>query len=136
MKSIKEMVKDNKKASFIKYNDSNLYYKTECGFVFPVTISDVGDGVFNATEKAMLLMRYIRKQIDKPEIEIIINSVEGNIRFVRFAKNQLIYTDGNIEFPIDVNETEISEFIAKESAENLLTFRNAYNEIIVKEKSK
>ena len=70
MKNIKDMVKNNKKANFIAYKESNLYYTTECGFVFPVPISDIGDGVFNATEKAMLLMRYIRKQIEKPNIEL------------------------------------------------------------------
>lgn len=136
MKNIKDMVKNNKKANFIAYKESNLYYTTECGFVFPVPISDIGDGVFNATEKAMLLMRYIRKQIDKPEIKLEINSSKGNLNFVRFAKNQLIYTNGEIEFPIDINETEISEFIANESEEKLLNFINIYKEIIVKEKNK
>ncbi len=32
--------------------------------MFPVPVSDVGDGTFNAEEKAMLMMRYIRKQIE------------------------------------------------------------------------
>ena len=136
MKNIKDMVKNNKKANFIAYKDSNLYYTTECGFVFPVPISDIGDGVFNTTEKAMLLMRYIRKQIDKPEIKLEIASSNGNIAFVRFAKNQLIYTNGDIEFPIDINETEISEFVANESEEKLSEFINIYKEIIVKEKNK
>jgi len=136
MKNIKDMVKNNKKANFIAYKESNLYYTTECGFVFPVPISDIGDGVFNATEKAMLLMRYIRKQIEKPNIELNINSIEGNINFIRFSKNQLIYSNGNTEFPIDINETEIPEFIAHESKEKLLKFINDYNEIIVQEKFK
>lgn len=136
MKNIKDMVKNNQKANFIAYKESNLYYTTECGFVFPVPISDIGDGVFNATEKAMLLMRYIRKQIEKPNIELNINSIEGNINFIRFSKNQLIYSNGNIEFPIDINETKIPEFIAHESEEKLLNFINDYNEIIVQEKYK
>lgn len=136
MKNIKDMVKNNQKANFIAYKESNLYYTTECGFVFPVPISDIGDGVFNATEKAMLLMRYIRKQIEQPNIELNINSIEGNINFIRFSKNQLIYSNGNIEFPIDINETEIPEFIAHESKEKLLKFINDYNEIIVQEKFK
>jgi len=101
-----------------------------------VPISDIGDGVFNTTEKAMLLMRYIRKQIDKPEIKLETSSSNGNIAFVRFAKNQLIYTNSDIEFPIDINETEISEFVANESEEKLSKFINIYKEIIVKEKNK
>ena len=136
MKNIKDMVKNNQKVNFIAYKESNLYYTTECGFVFPVPISDIGDGVFNATEKAILLMRYIRKQIEKPNIELNINSIEGNINFIRFSKNQLIYSNGNIEFPIDINETKIPEFIAHESEEKLLNFINDYNEIIVQEKYK
>ena len=136
MKNIKDMVKNNQKVNFIAYKESNLYYTTECGFVFPVPISDIGDGVFNATEKAMLLMRYIRKQIEKPNIELNINSIEGNINFIRFSKNQLIYSNGNIEFPIDINETKIPEFIAHESKEKLLNFINDYNEVIAQEKYK
>lgn len=136
MKNIKDMVKNNQKANFIAYKESNLYYTTECGFVFSVPVSDIGDGIFNATEKAMLLMRYIRKQIDKPEIKLELNTTNGSINFVRFAKNQLIYTNGDMEFPIDINETEISEFVANESEEKLLKFINRYKEIIVKEKNK
>ena len=62
--NIKEMVKDGKSASFQYYRKGELWYKTECGFMFPVPVSDVGDGTFNASEKAMLLMRYIRKQVE------------------------------------------------------------------------
>lgn len=60
---IKSMVKDGKVATFQYYRKNELWYKTECGFMFPVPVSDVGDGTFNAEEKAMLMMRYIRKQI-------------------------------------------------------------------------
>lgn len=67
--NIKDMVKDNKQATFQYYRKGELWYKTECGFMFPVPVSDVGDGTFNATEKAMLLMRYIRKQIAAHEEE-------------------------------------------------------------------
>ena len=36
-------------------------------FEFPVPISDAGDGVFNAEEKAMTLMKYIRKALENAE---------------------------------------------------------------------
>lgn len=61
--NIKDMVKDNKKVVFTNYRKGNLWYVTECGFEFPVPIEDVGDAIFNSEEKAMLLMRYIRKHI-------------------------------------------------------------------------
>jgi len=64
MKSIKEMVKDGKKVHFQFYQKGELWYTTECGFEFPVPINDTGDGVFAASDKAMLFMRYIRKHLE------------------------------------------------------------------------
>jgi hypothetical protein len=61
--NIKEMVSDNKKARFVYYKLNELWYETETGFRFPVPIADTGDGTFQAEEKALLLMRYIRKHI-------------------------------------------------------------------------
>lgn len=60
---IKDMVKDNKKVRFSFYRNGELWYNTECGFEFPVPISDVGDACFLAEDKAILFMRYIRKHI-------------------------------------------------------------------------
>lgn len=62
--NIKDMVKDNKRVKFCYYKHGELFYKTECGFMFPVPISDTGDGTFLDEDKAMLFMRYIRKQIE------------------------------------------------------------------------
>ena len=61
--NIKEMVKGDKRVTFIHYKDSELWYCTECGFEFPVPISDTGNATFFAQDRAMLFMRYIRKQI-------------------------------------------------------------------------
>lgn len=72
--NIKEMIykedKTKKKVEFLRYFDGALHYKTECGFEFPVPVSDIGTATFNAIEDAPLLMRYIRKQI---------SLVEGNV---------------------------------------------------------
>ena len=65
-KTILDMVKD-KKVIFIFYKNNELWYKTECGFEFPVPIEDTGNAVFNHEEKAMLLMRYIRKHMEMLE---------------------------------------------------------------------
>jgi hypothetical protein len=64
MLSVKEMVSDNKKVFFTFYRQGNLWYKTECGFDFPVDIEDTGDGVFLDIDKAIYYMRYIRKHIE------------------------------------------------------------------------
>lgn len=135
MKSLKEMVKNNNLARFVNFEKDHLYYATECGFVFPVPVSDVGDGVFHATEKAMLLMRYIRKQIDKPVIESK-ESGAGNIEFVRFAKNQLIYKKDSFEFPVNLSEAVPNTLKANEDESVLKSFIDNYAEIVNKEKSR
>ena len=65
MRTIKEMVSDNKKVKFSFYREGELFYTTECGFEFPVPIADTGNASFLAEDKAILFMRYIRKEINK-----------------------------------------------------------------------
>lgn len=62
-------LKDHVKGSvtFQYYRDSNLYYVTETGLVFPVPIDDIGNATFLNTDKAMLFMRYIRKFLNQLE---------------------------------------------------------------------
>jgi hypothetical protein len=62
--TIKEMVSDGKLATFVEYRQGNLWYQTEDGFKFPVPMEDIGTATFHASEKALLLMRYIRKHLD------------------------------------------------------------------------
>lgn len=61
MNELKEIVKDGKKVYFQFFRGKSLYYKTECGFMFEVPISDTGDACFNAEDKAILFMRWIRR---------------------------------------------------------------------------
>ena len=65
--NIKDMVRDGKRVTFEYYRGGELYYKTECGFLFPVPVSDIGDATFLKEDKAMLFMRYIRKHIKNIE---------------------------------------------------------------------
>ena len=62
--TIKEHIKG--KVTFCHYRKGNLYYLTETGLLFPVPIEDTGDATFNNTDKAILFMRYIRKQLANP----------------------------------------------------------------------
>ncbi|MBL4572500.1 MAG: hypothetical protein JKY86_05435 [Gammaproteobacteria bacterium] len=64
--NIKEIVK-NQNAHFVFYRDQSLFYETDNGFLFSVPISDAGSATINAEEKAILLMRYIRKHIAHTE---------------------------------------------------------------------
>lgn len=63
---LKTLVKDNN-AFFDYYYDGNLWYYVFYNdyerFNFPVPLSDIGNATFSHTEKALLMMRYIRKQI-------------------------------------------------------------------------
>jgi hypothetical protein len=63
-RSIKDMVKDSQ-VHFAYYRDSELWYSTDDGFLFPVPTSDVGTATFQRDDKAILFMRYIRKQVDR-----------------------------------------------------------------------
>lgn len=62
--NIKDMVSNGKRVYFVRYQKNELWYVTECGFEFPVPISDTGDACFEKEDKALLFMRWIRKQIE------------------------------------------------------------------------
>jgi hypothetical protein len=61
MINIKRAVTENRKVRFVYYRDGSLWYKTEFDEIFPVPISDIGTATFNAEDKALLFMRYMRK---------------------------------------------------------------------------
>ena len=64
MSTLKELVGNGKQVTFQFYRKGELWYKTDCGFEFAVPVEDTGDGVFLASDRAMLFMRYIRKQLE------------------------------------------------------------------------
>lgn len=65
--SVKEHVTDNQKVTFEFYRDGILYYKTEKGLLFEVPASDCGTASMNREDKALLYMRWIRKQLEANE---------------------------------------------------------------------
>lgn len=87
--TIKEIVQNNK-VRFMYYRKGELWYEVvkqkvspapqvaftgydtveyDSIFQFPVPISDCGDGQFNAEDKAIMFMRYIRKYMGELEKE-------------------------------------------------------------------
>ena len=66
MSRVADMVRD-KTVTFQYYRDHSLWYKTECGFLFGVPIEECGTATFNATERAITLLGWIREQIDSNE---------------------------------------------------------------------
>ena len=67
--NIKDHVNNDQVVTFLYYRDGELWYNTEKGFIFPVPISDIGNATFNAKDKAILFMRYIRKYAKAMESE-------------------------------------------------------------------
>jgi len=59
--TLTDLVKD-KKAIFKCFADGKVIYETEDGFEFSITVEEAKGGKFHAEEKAMTLMRWIRKQ--------------------------------------------------------------------------
>jgi len=79
MNNIKDMVK-NKTVRFLYFKENELFYITECGFEFPVPISDVGTASMKATDKAILFMRWIRKEIDVVEEIAVAWAANADVR--------------------------------------------------------
>lgn len=67
MSDLKNLVKGGKRVRFDFYRKGELHYRTEDGFQFIVPTSDCGDGVFLAEDRAIIFMRYIRKQLEANE---------------------------------------------------------------------
>jgi len=66
MMNVKDIVK-GQKAHFVFYRDKALFYETDNGFQFPVPVDDAGSATLNSEEKAILLMRYIRKHLERSQ---------------------------------------------------------------------
>lgn len=65
-KSLPQMVKNNK-VNFVFYKEENLWYEINVDnqiLQFPVPTSDTGNGIFLASDKATLFMRYIKKHLE------------------------------------------------------------------------
>ncbi|OEK00419.1 hypothetical protein BFP97_02320 [Roseivirga sp. 4D4] len=63
--TLKEIVKDNQ-VYFSHYWADHLYYHVsvkEIKYSFPVPLEDIGDATFLNEDKAIIMMRYIRKAI-------------------------------------------------------------------------
>ncbi len=66
--NIKDCVAPPQQVHFVRFRNNELWYRCENGLEFPVPVSEIGDATFLASDKAMLFMRYIRKQLEALEI--------------------------------------------------------------------
>lgn len=65
MVNVKDHINRKQKVHFEFYRNGILYYRTEKGLLFEVPLSDTGNAVFKNTDKAILFMRWIRKQLEE-----------------------------------------------------------------------
>jgi len=70
------MVNNNQQVNFQFYRQGELWYVTDSGFSFPVPIADTGTGIFLARDKAIIFMRYIRKQLQSVKEQDELNEQE------------------------------------------------------------
>lgn len=62
-----EIVKNERKAVFSFYRQGYMYYNVEMEdgtYSFPIPVDDLAGATVSNTEKAITLMRYIRKAIE------------------------------------------------------------------------
>lgn len=62
MLTLKDHVRGS--STFLKYKSENLWYETLEGLYFPVPISEVEDAEFRRVEKSILLMKWIKRQLE------------------------------------------------------------------------
>jgi hypothetical protein len=82
--SLAKMVKGNT-VTFGFYRKGELWYNISVNvgtaydnFQFPVPISEAGDGIFAAEDKATMFLRYIRKHLELIEDEKVKQNEEDN----------------------------------------------------------
>lgn len=64
--TLKQIVKNNQ-VSFSHYRAGHLYYNVPVDqeqYSFPVPVDDIGDATFLKSDKAIIMMRYIRKALE------------------------------------------------------------------------
>lgn len=135
------MVKDGKKVVFKRLIDGNLIYETECGFEFPVPVEDTGDGKFLSEDKAMFLMRYIRKEIEKIQNneasvlrQVPASLGENIVTFTFFRKNELYFVNkDNVEFPVPL--TDKVNYTSTVSQKDVQKYLDSHLESIAQERA-
>lgn len=134
-----KMVKD-KKVSFEYYLNNELWYKTECGYLFPVPVSDCGDASFLKKDKATLFMRYIKAFDARKNKKIPVISfkelVGRPIVFEYYRKGEFWFkTEEGIVFPILKSEIKNDYLNRIESKFSFKKELEKYNQLIEESKS-
>jgi len=64
---LKDEVGKGKQVYFSYFRDGEFWYKTDSGFIFPISLKDINEQKLTllATDKAIYFMRWIRKYIEE-----------------------------------------------------------------------
>lgn len=79
-KSLARMVKDNT-VNLEYFQTDTLWYNLDVDgkiFRFPVPISATGDAVYKSSERAPVLMKFIRKELER--IDLLVNEEKENAK--------------------------------------------------------
>lgn len=57
---LKDLVGKDKKVYFSFYRDGEVWYRTACGFEFPIPPEDLKGAIFRNEDKSVYFMRFIR----------------------------------------------------------------------------
>jgi hypothetical protein len=137
MSSLKEMVANGKQVFFVCF-DKDLWYKTECGFEFPVSLEDTGDGAFLASDKASFFMRWINRQLKSGQAVSHGNhDIHGQaVSFTRYQKKELWYvTQDGFEFPVSVADVENNVLWNQDDVQVFQTWIDLQKQAIVQAKA-
>lgn len=66
MTSLTPLVRPGQTVRFLTAYADHLWYVAADGSVFPVRFDDIGDATFLAQDKALLFLRYLRAQAERP----------------------------------------------------------------------
>jgi hypothetical protein len=109
MRTPTEMIKNGQTVHFTHACQGFLWYVTECGFAFPVPLSDIGEATFEPSDKALLFLRYIRAQHASPVALTGASDFTGSapsVRFTRYRQGFLWYvTDDGFAFPVPMADS-------------------------------
>jgi hypothetical protein len=151
--NIKDMVKNGKKATFIKYNNGQLIYGTECGFEFPVPIASVAESNVNVLSKEAISFTKGFKAVLCKTVNGFVFTIpvadfgnvdpsvlsDENAHFIKYRNGKLIYkTTSGFEFSMSIiNENEKAEenidVFAEEKAITLMRYINKHIKAIEKD---
>lgn len=137
MRPVSELIKRGQTVHFTHAHRGQLWYATSEGIAFPVPVADIGDATFEATDKALLFLRYLRPHWEATQGQegtgVVPVAGVDQIRFTHYRQGQLWYATGQGEaFPVPMNaaETESWTAVADATDPRFLSYLHAHQALV------